>query len=148
MKFDWKLQPLQRKLEWDLDLARGRVAAARLRFEQAGDAVRGLEEIHAAQAAAALAATRRGADPALHKQALAWLLSAETRLLHRRTECTRAKAELAAARTECRRCNERLEALSALHDEAQVRFAYAERREAGKEADFAWLASRSAQEPA
>ena len=148
MKFHWKLQPLQRKLEWDLDLARGRVGAAGHRYDQARDAVRAMEVSHAAQAAAASAAAQRGADPALHAQALAWLVGAEAQLLRQRARCAQAEAQLEVARVECLRCNERLEALSALHGEARARFAYAARREAGKEADFAWLASAARQEHA
>ena len=142
MKFEWKLQPLQRKLEWELDVARSRLAAAAARYETVRNSVQALESSHAAQATAALATARR-ADPALHAQALGWLAAAETRLQRLRAQCARAQSELEAARAECRRSNERLEVLGALHEEALAQFRYASQRQASKEADFSWLASRA-----
>ena len=146
MRFDWKLQPLQRKLEWDLDLARGRVATLSRQQAQAQAALRLLENSRAAQAAVAQAATQRRADPALHVQALAWLATAELQLVCLRAQSLEAEAALADARAACLRCNERVEALAVLHGEALARFAYAVQREAAKEADFAWLGRRARQE--
>jgi hypothetical protein len=140
MKFDWKLFPLQRKLEWDLDLARGRLAVLLRGREQAGGIVRTLEGTHAEQSAAALAATQRRADPVAHGQALAYLAGMEARLARARAQCAQLESEVTAAQGECERCSQRLEALGALHEQAFAQFTYAARRDAAKEADSVWLA--------
>jgi hypothetical protein len=140
MKFDWKLQPLQRKLEWDLELARGRLSAASRELRESCGAVRALEANHSAQASAAQAALHRGADPAGHSLALAWLAGAERHLANLRAQTTKDTESVAAARAACRRCQERLEALTTLHDEARRRFVYAANWEATRDADLEWLA--------
>ena len=139
MKFDWKLFPLQRKLEWDLDLARGRLAVLLRGCERAGSLLRALEGTHAEQSAAALAVLQGRADPVVHRQALVYLAGMEAQLGRARTQSVQIEAEVAAARDECKRCSQRLEALEALHDRARARFTYEAQRLAAKEADFAWL---------
>jgi hypothetical protein len=140
MKFHWKLFPLQRKLEWDLDLARGRLAALLRGSEHAAGVLRALEGTHAEQSAAALAAVRRRTDPALHGQALAYLAGMEARLARARAQHAQLEGEVAAVRTECTRCRQRLDTVEALHDDAFAQFTHAAQRGAAKEADFAWLA--------
>ncbi|MDB5858700.1 MAG: hypothetical protein JWQ76_2389 [Ramlibacter sp.] len=140
MKFEWKLFPLQRKLEWDLDLARGRLAVVLRGCEHAGAILRALEGTHADQSAAALAATQRRADPVAHGQALAYLAAMEARLARARAQSAQLESQAAAARAECQRCSQRLDSLSAVRDQALARFTYAAQRDAAKEADFAWLA--------
>lgn len=140
MKFDWKLQPLHRKLEWDLELARGRLAVLVRGHADAGEAVQSLEVERTAQADVALAALRRGTDAGSHAPAMAWLAAAEDDLTRLRTRLSVASESLDAARDDCRRCQQRLEALATLHQEARARFDHAERSRALREADLAWLA--------
>lgn len=140
MRFEWKLLPLQRKLDWELDLARGRLAPLLRGSERAANALRALEELHADQSAAALAAARQRADPAAHRQALAYLAGMEARLAQARRQCAQLASELAAAQAECSGRHVRLEVVGALHDQALARFRYAAQRCIDKEADFAWIA--------
>ena len=140
MKFAWKLFPLQRKLEWDLDMARGRLAVLLRGHEHAGSVLRALEEAHAGQSAAALAVAQRRPDPATHGQALAYLAGMEARLARARMQSARLEAEVSAARAVCNDCSQRLEALETLRDRALTQFTYTDRRHAEKESDLAWLA--------
>jgi hypothetical protein len=140
MKFDWKLFGLQRKLDWDLELARDRLGQQLRQAMELAGALRALETSHADQSAAALAATRRCTDPVAHGQALSYLAGMEARLAFARSQRTQLDAKVEALRAECQCCNERREVLAALYDRGFSRFMHAKRREAEKEADFAWLA--------
>jgi hypothetical protein len=140
MKFDWKLFGLQRKLDWDLEQARGRLGQQLGEALELGGTLRALETSHAEQSAAALAAARRRTDPVAHGQALAYLAGMEARLARARFQRTQLDAKVEALRAECQHCNERREVLAALYDRGFSRYMHARQREAEKEADFAWLA--------
>jgi flagellar export protein FliJ len=140
MKFNWKLFPLQRKLEWDLDLAQGRLAFMQRGSEHAAGVLQALEGTRADQSAAALAATQRRTDPVAHGQALAYLAGMEAQLARARKQRAKMEDEVAVARAECMRCSQRLEALDTLHDQAFTQFTCEVQRAEAKEADFAWLA--------
>jgi hypothetical protein len=141
MKFDWRLFPLQRKLEWDLEIAQGRLARQQRAVSDLARVLRELQATRDEQSAAASAATQRRADPFAHRQALAYLAGLEARLARARAHRSQAESQMEDFRVHCQRCNERLEALKALYQQAHVRFTHAAQREAEKEADFAWLTS-------
>jgi flagellar export protein FliJ len=145
MRFQWKLFPLQRKLEWDLDLAQGRLGTL-LRGEQHALAVlRALEGQRAEQAAHANAGARMKADPALHAQALAFLCALEAHIAQARAQQQRLQRDTAAARAECLRCQQRLDTVDSIREQALAVHQQAQRRSEGKEADAAWLARRVSQ---
>ena len=140
MKFDWTLSPLQRKREWELDLARGRLGALLRSREQAAGILGELEEDRADQEAAALASMQRHADPVAHRQALAYLAGVDARLARARAHWRQLETEVVAAREACKRCGQGLEVLARLREQHLAQFRHAAQREAAKEADSAWTA--------
>ena len=139
MRFDWQLQPLQRKLAWDLDAARARLAEALSSQAQTQERVRQLQRAHAAQAVA-LAVSQRWTDPAVHADGVAWFQASEDQMASMRAACLQAERDVEAARTACRLCSQHVEVLAAVHDAAYARFQLAQQRQDSKDADFAWLA--------
>jgi hypothetical protein len=149
MKFQWKLFPLQRKLEWDLDMAKGRLGVLLRGWEHAASTLHALEQTRAQQAEVASTVLRRQADPLLHAQALGYLVAMEARIRRADAERRRIEEEVGAARAECLRCQQRLDTLGCVHDRALADQLTRADRDAAKVADLDWLAQqhRSAARP-
>lgn len=147
MKFQWKLFPLQRKLEWDLDLSQSRLAVLRRDGEDAAALVRALEGQQSEQAMHVGAQARMQADPALRAQALAYLCAMEAGVAQARAQEQRLQEEVEQARAECLGCRKRLDAVERLREQAAVAHWREEQSLEGKEADLAWLARRGSQLP-
>lgn len=140
MKFEWKLFPLQRKLEWDLDVARCRLALLLRDSEHAASLLQAMERSQVQQAGLASQAMRGRLDPTLHDQALGYLAGMEARIAQARAERVRIDEELATVRDECVRCQRRLDTLDVAHDRALAQHATQAQRRAGRDADCDWLA--------
>lgn len=140
MKFQWKLFPLQRKLEWDLDAAKGRLALVLRDCEHAASVLQSLQSTHRQQAGLAAQAVLRRPDPQLHDQALAYLAGMEARIAQARAERHRMEQEVAAARVECLRCQQRLDTLDVLRDQQLAQHAALLQQRQARDADCAWLA--------
>ena len=144
MRFEWNLLPLQRKLDWELERAKGRLVLLLGESACAASALRELEQTRARQAGSASAVLQRRADPGLHVQALAYFAAMHARIAHAHAEQLRVQQELTAARAECLRCQQRLDTLEAVHDRALARHIEVAGRRAAKEADLDWLVRHGA----
>lgn len=140
MKFQWKLFPLQRRLEWDFDAAQGRLALLLRGGDSAAALLRALESQQAEQALHAGTHGRVQTDPARHAQALAYLCAMDARIVQARREERRLQQEIAAARAECLRCRQRLDAVDRLREQAAAAHLQEQLRCEAKETDLAWLA--------
>ncbi|NML42927.1 hypothetical protein HHL11_04135 [Ramlibacter sp. G-1-2-2] len=147
MRFQWKLFPLQRKLEWDLDLSQGRLAVLQRGGEDAAALLTALEGQQSEQVMHVGAQARMQADPGLRAQALAYLCAMEARIAQARAQEQHLQREIAQARAECLRCRKRLDAMERLRGQAAVAYWREEQRMEAKEADLAWLARRGSQSP-
>jgi hypothetical protein len=143
MRFAWQLAALQRKLEWEVDMAKGRLAVLLGAAEHTACALDALEQTCRQQAGIASAALRRQAHPGLHAQALGYLAALQARIAQAQAEQLRMAQEVAAARAQCLHCQQRLDTLATLHDHALAQHLTLVGRRMAKEADLDWLAGHA-----
>lgn len=140
MKFHWKLFPLQCKLEWDLDAAKGRLAACLRECDDAAALLHSLEGAHAQQAGWAAKAMQSRLNPELHGRSLAYLADRQAQILGARLAWRRMQDAVAAARAECLRCRQRLDQLERVREQAMAQHTGTQRHRQARDADSAWLA--------
>jgi hypothetical protein len=140
--FDWRLRSLQRKLEWELDVAKACLEQA---GRTAAEAKAAWDQAHAAateQATLASGSLRLRSDPNVRRCVLAFLVQAGDRIALLVKECERAEDSLADARTACADAERKLDVLLAVREVAWKDHARRVLRGEANEADAAWLSRR------
>jgi len=140
--FDWRLAPLQRKLEWEVDAARTGLAAALAQWEAAGSALRGAEALLRQSSQDGRSALATQADPRAHRRLLAYLVSLGGQVAAATTREQQAAEELAAARQELLERQRRLDVVLRARDNALDAHLREQARGAQTQADASWLALR------
>lgn len=132
----WPLEPLQRKRQWETDLAREALARRRIEWQASAQAHAAL--LQELDASASMAA------PPVDVQAHGRLLHHLLRLHQRIALASQAEREsrrlFEAARDECLRLQCQLDTLASLLRQAQGEQRREMRRREQKEADASWLA--------
>jgi len=140
--FDWRLAPLQRKLEWEADAARTRVARALAQWEAAGASLRGAEALLRQAGQDARGAVSAHADPRAHRRLLAYLVSLGDQVAVVTARELEAGEQLAAARQELLRRQRRLDVVLRARDNALDAYLGQQARAQQSQADASWLALR------
>ncbi|TFY97079.1 hypothetical protein [Ramlibacter humi] len=140
--FDWRLAPLQRKLEWEADEAQAAVARELARRESAASATREAESLLVQASQDARQALEAHADPRAHRHQLAYLTFLNDRVAGVRADEQRVAGDLSAARQELLRRQRRLDVvLRARANALELHLREAARR-AQVQVDADWLALR------
>lgn len=143
--FAWSLDPLERKLTWERDAARARLAQALQTWRQARCELRALEDSCARQAEAAAAAMRQALRPLAHIQSLHYLAGLQSRASEAAVRWRAQEDAVGNARTECAIRERKLQTLLAVRRDAlRAHLRQVAAREA-READLAWLVRPQAQ---
>lgn len=137
--FAWRLAPLQRKLEWEVEEARTQLSKAYATAGAADEALSAAEISldQGSQDARGLVAAQ--ADPRAHRRILGWLVSLGDQVAVARAKQEAAAEQLAAARQEVLRRQRRLDALLRARENALAAHVRDEARGQQAEADAAWL---------
>lgn len=143
--FDWRLAPLQRKLEWEVDAARTQLAGALAQCETAARALREIQAVQQQAAQDARVAVSVRADPLAHQRMLRYLVSVAGQVELAATEEKKAGDGLAAAREELLQRQRRLDVLLRARGNALDAHLQEKARGAQVEADATWLALRDLQ---
>lgn len=141
--FRWRLAPVQRKLEWEREAAKARLADRLQQALRATSQVAELEATRNEQAAAAARVMRARGDAHAHAQALVYLSALASRMVEAERERQAAESQADAARAECLACQRRLDTLVAARDSALGQHVRQELQRESKEADAAWLMLRA-----
>lgn len=149
--FRWPLQPLERKLQAELDAARARLAALRQAAREPADRVAALEQQWTEQARSATPIPEGALDPAAHQRQLCYLGSLARQIDKMRKEANQLGAHVAEAAAICLQQERKLAVVQKRRERAESLYAGEQLRRASKEADLAWLARtgcRLARKPA
>ena len=138
--FVWPLLPLERKLEWERDAARARLAQAMSVLHLAQLQLRELEALREEQGCRATALLRQAPDPRSHRQLLAYLVGIQQQLARAGLHLQALERALAAARAECARCERKLQSLVAARADAMRAYLASALLAQDRQADAAWLA--------
>jgi len=138
--FRWRLEPLRRKLQADLEGARLLLAALLGEEGRLAAAIRELDArfLHDARDILNAPLEARG-----RARALAYLLQQGEALHAQRRQACELRSRLTEAREECLAAERRLNSVEKLRGSAQAVFAAEQLRRTAKEADLAWLALHS-----
>jgi flagellar export protein FliJ len=137
--FTWPLLPLERKLEWERDAARARLAQALAALRRSQSQLRELEALRQQQARRAAATLRQTLDPRSHRQFLAYLVSIQQQQGRARQHLQSLERALAAARAECAHRERTLESLVAARARAMRAYIAGALLSQDRQADTAWL---------
>lgn len=140
--FDWRLAPLQRKLEWEVDAARMQLAGALARSEATARALREIQAVQQQAAQDARAAVSLRADPLAHQRMLRYLVGVAGQVEVATDEEKKAGEGLAAAREELLERQRRLDVLLRARGNALDAHLQERARGAQVEADATWLVLR------
>lgn len=140
--FDWKLAPLQRKLEWEVDEARTLLARVLAQWHAADEAMRHAESQLQEASQEARSSVVAQADPRAHRRQLAWLVSLADAAAAAAHKERQAGEELAAARQDMLQRQRRLDVLLKARENAFTDHLHEQSRVAQNEADAGWLALR------
>lgn len=146
--FDWRLAPLQRKLEWELDAARTRLARVLAQWQQARDGLEAAEERQEQAAVEARAQAAAATDPRAHRAMLSYLVGLGDQVAVARSQEQEAQERLAEGRQDVLRCQRRLDVLLRARGNALDDHLQAHARRDQSEADATWLALRELQRTA
>ena len=142
-RFRWPLAPLQRKMEWELEAAKVRLAKLQGEAQQAASRLERLEAARAEQSAVAARLMHAQANAPAYVRGLGYLSVLATRIAEaaRQRQVVHEMADQ--ARTECLACQRRLDVLVAAREGAIDHHVREALRQQAREADAAWLALRS-----
>ncbi len=141
--FRWHLEPLRRKLEADLEGARLELAAL---LREEGELAAAVRELDARFLQDARDALRGPLDPQRRARALGYLTQQAKALDGHRRDACELRSRVTKAREACLTAERRLASTERLRAKAQALFAADQLRRTAKEADIAWLATRSRQQ--
>lgn len=140
--FEYSLEPLRRRRQWQLEAAKTQLGRALRALEDAAQELEALRSGHLEQSRQVAQQLARSIDPGAYARALRWLAdrmqsirAAEARIADLRAERARAAAQCAAEQR-------KLEALESHRDECLAEFAQEEQRRQATEADRDWLTRR------
>lgn len=142
--FRWRLVPLHRKLRADLDGAQFVLASLLREEKELAGTIRILDSEFLQDARGVLNAPL---EPERRTRSLRYLVERARDLEARRQDAAALRSRITAAREDCMTAERRLASIDTLRGNAQALFAQEQMRAAAKEADIAWLASRSRSEP-
>jgi flagellar biosynthesis chaperone FliJ len=131
----WKLLPLQRKFEFELDQAKASLQVALRQSESVRILLRTLIDTRAEQAGVRWSAQQ-------HAHTVAYLAEMSGRIAVADARRSALDQHISAARERCLQCQRKLELLQAVHDQARAQHLREARARAGREMDDAWLAKR------
>ncbi|MDB5752726.1 MAG: coiled-coil domain containing 88-like protein [Ramlibacter sp.] len=137
--FAWPLLPLERKLEWERDAARARLAQALAALHRSQSQLRELDALHQQQARRAAPVLHQTLDPPAHRQFLAYLVSIQQQLGRVGQRLQSLERALAAARAECAHRECKLESLVAARAGAMRAYIAGALLLQDRQADAAWL---------
>ena len=137
--FDYPLDPLRVRQQWQLDALRVRLGTVLRELSEAQQRLEDLRSQHAASSRELSDQLTRRWDGAHHGSSLRWLAQLRSGL----QQLEGGVAELRALKTklgeQCLACQRRLDVLDAHRDEMQDEFAKEEAGRAANEADRDWL---------
>lgn len=141
-RFDYALEPLRRRRQWELDALRAELGRAQQKVTEAEELVDRLREDLRAATSAAARGLASGIDPVRHPRSVGWLVqlragieAALGRLEVRRTEREAVRKRLVAHQ-------QRLDVIERHREESLAEFGQAEEGRLATEADRDWLARR------
>ena len=132
---NWKLLPLQRKFEFELDQATASLQAVLGQSESVRLLLRTLHATRAEQAGYQW-------DVQQHAQTVAYLAEMSGRIAASDVRLIALEQHLSEARERCLRCRRRLDVLQAVHDKAWAQHLRTAQARAAREMEDGWLATR------
>ena len=144
--FDWRLAPLQRKLEWEVEAARTSLAKAQSGTQEADEALRAAEVRLRQASEEARGSAAVHSDPRAHRQLLSWLVGLGDQVAVAAAKQVEAAERLSAARQDLLKRQRRLDVLLRARDGALAAHVRDAARREQAEADAAWLALRIARQ--
>ena len=139
--FDYVLEPVRRRRQWQSDAALARLAQARQRKSEGDAKLQSLHEHCAAQAAHAASAWTTRADPATQAKSLGYLAALQQRRADSELRNVQLTARLEEARLEFTAARQRLEVLDRHRADTLKAFTNEQHRKSGAQADQDWAAA-------
>jgi DNA repair exonuclease SbcCD ATPase subunit len=138
--FRWPLQPLERKLQADVDAARAALASLRQAARERASDIKELEQHWSAQARSAAPGPSATLDPCAHGLQLRYLGGLAARIDEMRQQAGALEARIAQAAAACLARQRKLASVEKQRERAEGVYAADQLWLASKEADLAWLA--------
>jgi predicted nucleic acid-binding Zn-ribbon protein len=137
--FDYPLEPLRVRQQWQLDAQRVRLGTVLRELAETQQRLEDLRSQHGARSRELSDQLTRRWDAAHHSGSLRWLARLRSSLQQLELEVAELQVLKSELGAQCLACQRRLDALDAHRDEMQSEFAREETGRAASEADREWL---------
>lgn len=145
--FDYPLEPLRVRQQWQLDALRVRLGTVLRKLTDAQQRLEDLRSQHTARSRELSDHVSRRWDVAHHGGSLRWLAQLRSMLQQLEGEIAELRALKSDLGAQCLACQHRLDVLDTHRNEVQSDFAREETRRTANEADREWLTRLEASRP-